>query len=510
MSASGAQSRLQAAAHAPQAVNRLQAILEASQAITTELARQPDWTNPSQQHSTQHDGTSMLPHSMLGTANLDAGTASPGSQAVLADQDVPQETRHLVTEAAVDSAWQAPYNHQAYADGGLQQPDDLLLDTGALLGTAANGPVQPSLSSQADSGQAGPAGKPAAAVTMSAADPGQQQQYNDLVVDLAVQRQQQARLPGVRHSKLWEQQQERMALISSRDPGDEPPGTTQEPVQTAPTGLSVPSPSQMMITGTLAAHSVSEPVLLPEDPFHQKLPQHLLSPAHESWPRQLLQNLESTASDSVQQKIPQHLVKTDADSRGSAMAPQSASPAPTPSMPQPQSAHMSLPTQSSAAQVADAHTSDAQSAEELCVSSQASPASAQDSVATAALNSQQTVHTTGGQVADTSSGSRAVPSSSQLQTLAFDSPGAAQQSSSSGLLRASLAEWLADAVAKRLWSAFKKAHPHGQDQLHQADVQQRDQSQPSLPGLLGRSTLWLMWFDAGLCMGNRKSVGVAL
>ncbi len=379
------------------------------------------------------------------------------------------------TTAAAEATWQAPYNHQAYADELLPSGTDV--PTGACetspVSAAAAAPATsfshpgplPVSCHQAQSMQARDNGCfPGAA----AAGTGLQQQYDDLLLDLAAQQQQQAQLPGVRHSRVWQVQQQpetRTPIENQALPCNGPSGTPKDPVQALLSPILSASPSQASVTGGMAAEAAAS---LPEDPFQQQLPQPLLHPAQACDHQQLPQQLMQGGAESRPQSTPR-----SARASPPAVALQQTA--------QAQSAPLSHATLPALGQASDAQVSDAQSAGVMqWPTPGSSPTAAQTAVTTHTATSSSHgnhTHTLAGAhdqlraAANSSTGSKAVPKGNSPQQLADAGHDDGQQSAGTGLLRASLAEWLADAVASRLWSAFQNGKPESAEAAHEAGAQ---------------------------------------
>ncbi len=470
-----------AAKHAVPPADRHQAHVYDSQAAAAQ--------RPGQPQAVVHTCTQQKVSGMAQVENMTA-TAARETDASLVQASLSTSDHHgdkparQATSAKVPEAtWQAPYNHHAYADELLPSSTDVptaACETSpvnvadAAPATSFSHPgLQPASCSQAQSMQAMDNGCfPGAA----AADTGLQQQYDDLLMDLAAQQQQQAQLPGVRHSRVWQMQQQPgtgTPIDNLRLPCVGPSGIIKDPVQALLSPVLSVSPSQASVTGETAAEAA---VSLPEDPFQQQLQQHLLHPAQACF----------------HQQLPQQLMRDDAES-GPQSTPQSARASPPAvalqQTAQPQSAQMSHIRLLASGQASDAQVSDAQPAGVLqWPTPGSSPAAAQTAVTTHTATSSSGgnhTHTLAGAhdqlraTASSSTSSKAVPKGSPSQQLADTRHDDGQQSAGTGLLRASLAEWLADAVASRLWSAFHRGEPKHAEAAHEADAQ--DNKSPESP-----------------------------
>lgn len=315
-------------------------------------------------------------HQQEGTAQVAVPNSFTLRQVSIGEQQGEEVTEQADARTVSDKAWHLPYNHEAYAD------DSILADTAICAAvsdassvkagdanpmvSASDPTFKPESGQEAQNRQDGGNGDLPGAGTLSAADKGLQQQYDNLVVDLAAQ---QSQLPGVRHSRLWETQLQSQASGPFPQLAAEPLDTLQQHASVLLGQEPLVSPSQASVTGETVAEVAAA---LPEDPFHQQLPQHCLPPAHELSHGRLPQSAEGQLS-----------------------------------------------------KAASANSCSSNAVEASCLQELAG--SRQDP---------------GGQAPDT------------------------------GLLKASLAEWLADAVASRLWSAFQKGKAEGAVVAHETDLQQ--------------------------------------
>ena len=461
-----------AAKHSAPAADGHQAHVYDSQAAAAQ--------RPGQPQAVLHTCTQQKVSGMARVENMTAMAARETDASLVqastrtSDHHGDKSARQATSARVPEATWQAPYNHQAYADELL--PGGTLVPTAACETSPVNASaisfshpgLQPVTCPQAQSVQARDSGCfPGAA----AADTGLQQQYDDLLMELAAQQQQQAQLPSVRHSRVWEMQQQPGTGTPIENlglPCNKVPGTPKHPVQAMLSPVLSASPSQASVTDETAAEAAAS---LPEDPFQQQLPQHLLHPAQ--------------ACD--HQQPPQQLMRDGAESRPQS-TPQSARASPPAvafqQTAQAQSAQMSHATLPASGQASDAQVSDAQSAGVLQWptpgSSHVSPEAAQTAFATHTPTSSSHgnhTHTLAGAhdqlraTASSSTSSKAVPKNNSSQQLADTRHDDGQQSAGTGLLRASLAEWLADAVASRLWSAFQNSKPESAEAAHEAGAQ---------------------------------------
>ena len=432
--------------------------------------------------------------SRLATVKNTTAAAAPETDASLVQAPLStidhlgdKSARQATSAKAPEATWQAPYSHQAYADELLPSSTDLptaACETSPGRAAAAasaksfsHPALQPVSCPQAQSVQARDNGCfPSAA----AADTGLRQQYDDLLLDLAAQQQQQAQLPGVRHSRVWQMQQQ----PETRTPTDNPAlpynkvsGTPKDPVHALLRPVLSANPSQASVTGQMAAEAAAS---LPEDPFQQQLPQHLLHPA-QAWDCQ---------------QPPQQVMRDGAESRPQS-TPQSARASP-PAVALQHTAQAQSAPMSHAMLPASGQASDTQSAGVMQWptpgSSHVSPAAAKTAVViptpTSSSHGKYTHTLAGAQnqqraTASSSTSSKGVPKGSSPQQLADTGHDDGQQSAGTGLLRASLAEWLADAVASRLWSAFHRGKPESAETAHEAGAQdtKSPESPTHMPGM---------------------------
>ena len=311
-----------------------------------------------------------------GTAQAEVPISFTLRQVSTGDQQDNAVTLQAGARSVSDTAWRLPYNHEAYADDSTLA--DIAIHTAgsdaSLFKASDASPMvsasiptaEPESRQEAQKRQTGSTGDLPGAGTLLAADKGLQQQYDNLVVDLAAQ---QSQLPGVRHSRLWETQLQPQASGPLPQLAVEPLDTLQRHAPVLLGQEPSVSPGQTPVTGETVAQLAAA---LPEDPFHQQLPQHCMQPARELSHERLPQSAEGQVS-----------------------------------------------------KAANTNSSSSNAVEASCLQELAG--SRQDN---------------GGQPPDT------------------------------GLLKASLAEWLADAVASRLWSAFQKGKAEGAVVAHETDLQQ--------------------------------------
>lgn len=458
-----------AAKHAAPPTDRHQAHVYDSQAVAAQCPGQPQVVVHT---CTQNVSGLGRDENMTATALRETDASLVQASLSTSDHHGDKPTRQVTSAEVPEATWQAPYNHQAYADELLPSSTDVPIaacetspvsaaDPGPTI-SFLNPGLQPVPCPQAESVQARDNGCfPGAA----AANTGLQQQYDDLLLDLAAQQQQQAQLPGLRNSRVWQMQQHpgactpvEHAVLSYNGPS----GTPKDPVQALLSPVLSVSPSQASITGETAAEAAAS---LPEDPFHQQLPQHLLHPARACLHPQLPHQLMRVGAESRPQSTPQSARASPPDVALQQTA-------------QAQSAHMSHAALPAPGQASDAHMSGAQSAGVMQGPTLgSSPAAAQTAVTTHAATSSSGgnhTHTLPGahdQLRTAASGTnscKAVPEGSPSQQLTDNGHDDGQQSAGTGLLRASLAEWLADAVATRLWSAFQHSKSESAEAAHAA------------------------------------------
>ena len=408
---------------------------------------------------------------------LSASTAMPAcvqSAAGLAlaqGQQIEGAQGHL-EGAATEDAWQIPYNHTVYADEGLHHPSasstavHTVLDVGTTPRTTPDG-CTPAAVSTAPGYQFPATCESPDVARMS--NVGLQKQYDTLLTDLAAQQQQQhLQLPAMRRSRLLDQHPP-AASATEVDPGTQAvsssssthvsDGTSIAQSVQAEAARADASTSPMTATARSGTYPASQMVVLPDDPFNQQLPQHLqdLNQIPEQVPKhlleldQLLQQLPQEQSWPQQWKL-EHASEPSQLHNASPQNPAASQPLyvqtasvssaqvtqHVPSVASAQQPSMSQQLQASAEgqfrPVAELPHSGAESALSSAVASSAIPgtdlqASAMEDPADSASHQAQDSQGT---------------------------PGDAQQPPDKRLLRASLAEWLADAVASKLWSAFEK------------------------------------------------------
>ena len=472
-----------AAKHAAPLADRHQARVYDSQALAAQRPGQPQALVPT---CTQQKASGMAQvKNMTATAAHDTHASLVQASLSASDHQGDETAKQAISARVPEALWQAPYNHQAYADELLPSGTDL--PTAACeappVSTAAAAPaisishpgLQPVSCPQARSLRARDSGCFPGA---SAADTGLQQQYDDLLLDLAAQQQQQAQLPGVRHSRVWQMQQQPGSGTPVENVGlpcDNVSGTSKDPVQALLSPVLSASPSQATVTGAMAAEAAAS---LPEDPFQQQLPQHLLHAAQACFHQQLPQQLMQDGTESRPESTPQ-----SARASPPVVALQQTA--------QAQSAQTPHATLLASSQASDAQVSDAQSAGVMQQPPPgSSPAAAQTAVtihtATSSSHGNHT-HTLSGAhdqlraTTSSSTSSKAVPKGSSSQQLADTGHNNGQQSAGTGLLRASLAEWLADAVASRLWSAFQIGKPKSAEAAHESAADAQDTKSPQCP-----------------------------
>ena len=472
-----------AAQHAVPPADRHQAPVYDSQAFAAQRPGQPQAVV----HTYMQQKVSALPRVEKTTATAAHETDASLVQASLSTSEHhgDKTLRQATSAATPEAMWQAPYNHQAYADELLPSstdPSTAACETSSFSAAAAvpatsfsHPSLQPVPCPQALSVQARDNG---CFPGSSAADTGLQQQYDDLLLDLAAQQQQQAQLPGVRHSRVWQMQQQPGSgtpVENVRLPCDNGSGTPKDPVQALLSPVLSASPSQASVTGAMAAEAAAS---LPEDPFQQQLPQHLLHAAQACFHQQPPQQLMQDSTESRPESTPQ-----SARASPPVVALQQTA--------QAQSAQTPHATLLASSQASDAQVSGAQSAG---VMQQAppgsSPAAAQTAVtihtATSSSHGNHT-HTLSGAhdqlraTTSSSTSSKAVPKGSSSKQLADTGHNSGQQSAGTGLLRASLAEWLADAVASRLWSAFQIGKPKSAEAAHESAGDAQDTNSRQCP-----------------------------
>ena len=467
-----------AAKHAVPPADRHQAPVYDSQAFAAQRPGQPQAVV----HTYMQQKVSALPRVEKTTATAAHETDASLVQASLStgDHHGDKTLRQATSAATPEATWQAPYNHQAYADELLPSstdPSTAACETSSFSAAAAvpatsfsHPSLQPVPCPQALSVQARDNG---CFPGSSAADTGLQQQYDDLLLDLAAQQQQQAQLPGVRHSRVWQMQQQPETRTPNENPAlpcNQVSSTPKDPVQALLSPVLSVSPSQASVTGETAAEAAAS---LPEDPFQQQLPQHLLHPAHACDHQQPPQQLMCDGAESRPQFTPRA-----ARASPPAVALQQTA--------QAQSAPMSHAMLPASGQASDAQVSSAQSA-----GVGSSPAVAQTAVTSHTPTSSSHgnyTHTLAGahdQLGATASSSKTAPKGSPSQQLADTRHADGQPSAGTGLLRASLAEWLADAVASRLWSAFHRGKSESAEAAHEAGAQDTQSSEfpADMPGM---------------------------
>lgn len=324
--------------------------------------------------------------------------------------------------------WQAPYNHAVYADEHSQHPPASDADACSVL-HATTGMPRAATTPHACASAAAPDAGTGLPDVARRSDVGLQQQYDTLLTDLAAQ--QHSQLSTVPHSRLWDHQPPATTPMAAHGAqtvatsADVPCGAIQSVHLEAATGVASTSP----VPVRRSAYPASQVVILPDDPFHQQLPQHL----HElsQLPQRTFQpSAEPYQAQNASPPDPANLPMQDTSESCSASAQDVQVPAPQPSMAQQTQAH----SQDQLAPEPESPGANAESPLPSPTASFALPGAAcQDpAMRNPDASSCQVHHDSQGTSAD------------------------ARQPPDRKLLRASLADWLADAVASKLWSAFEK------------------------------------------------------
>ena len=474
----------QGAETAAQLGGRLQAILGASEAIAAkEAAAAQQKQADDEANLSVH--TETRPLTGFGNPPAYLGTDPSALHAHLSQETSPQQAQPAEGGEMGSAAghWQAPYNHLAYADEPAHITPSASPSAYAVPVPAAHpGNSSPSLmhnSLHSDQSRAHSSAK-SAAVRASAVDAVLQQQYDNLLVDLAAQ-QQQAQLPEMRHSRLWTQQQQQEQDIVSEQPSAPaflaPVSTSNKSVQAmrsdAHTSPATFNHASVAEVDSMPAESSDASVVLPDDPFQQQLPQHLLDQ-----PKLLQPDAQMPQPD-----IPLPFISPE-NSTQRETAPLSVT-----SMPSDQGW---IQTNSQLAAQATPRAEDSLLLTPPLVSQQASSVSVfgQPAMQASAANGQtitqfpnavpQLSNETSSNHNLSADGSSKAVLDSQAEQQDSLSKDSAKQETRESILRASLAEWLADAVASRLWSAVKKAQP---DVAHSVEALQ-DEAFAGVPGTL--------------------------
>lgn len=429
--------------------SRLEAIVQASRAIPVSSRHAP--AASARPHGRQapaaaaesvlqdvtHAGEGMLHASSTLPACVLAAPSLATAQAQA--QQVEGSKGRLEMAATANHTWKAPYNHAVYADEDFRHSPASEADTCTALhptttmSMAATTPhdcTSPAVL-VAPNSRLRPGTDLPDAVRCS--DTGLQTQYDTLLTDLAAQ-QRQSQLSKVRHSRLWDQQPPvatpmaahcAQAVSTTANVPCRVSCTQSEQLEALTTDA---TNSPVPATATRFEHSASHVVVLPDDPFHQQLPQHLheLSKLSQHMPQHSADrrhahntSLQKAASQSAHEAAVSY----------AAPAQDVHSTAPLPSMPQQHRAQSQdqlrpEPEPSGQSAESDLHSPTAS----LALPGAASHAAALSNPANTMDNQAQGHQGTSGN---------------------------ARQPPDKKLLRASLAEWLADAVASKLWSAFE-------------------------------------------------------
>ena len=466
------------AASSNTSVSRLEAIVQASRAIPVSPRHATAATpNPHGRNAEAAAAQPAVPPAQVQQA-APPGATQAGERLLLASLAMPayvQSTPGLAMAqggevegvqgrlegAATEDAWQVPYNHAVYADEGFQRPAaggsavhtalHAAIDA-ASAATTADG-IKPAAVSAAP-GYHFPATSECLDVARMS-NVGLQKQYDTLLTDLAAQQLQQqyhSQLPAMRRGRLLDEQ-------ASAESGTVIDHGTQV-VSSSANASGGTSYIQFVQAGALRADASTSPmteaypasqeVVLPDDPFHQQLPQHLqdLNQLSEQLPKHL-QGLNQ-----LPQQLPQQLHE---QSQPQHWKPEQAS---EPSQLHNASSMHTLP-------VSDAHPSN--SAASTAVAQQ--PSMSWPHQASGQLTPIAELPYSDSDLAQSSPAASSALPGAVLQASAIEdpvdrathgthdsqgTPGDAKQRLDKKLLRASLAEWLADAVASKLWSAFEQ------------------------------------------------------
>ena len=404
-------------------------------------------------------------------APLAGGRLLHGSTALATAQGQDSEAAEARTEGAAteESVWQIPYNHAEYADKDFLHPSagnaavhaaHHAASGVASAMTTLDGCQPATVLPTARQGLSATSEHPDVA---SRSDVGLQAQYDTLQTDLAAQQQQQqSHFPATQLSRLWDQQNPAASRTEATHGVQS--GSTSAPISGWTSTIQCVQPeactadastSPMTATAMGGAYAASQVVVLPEDPFHQQLPQHL----HEliQLPHQLPEQLPEQLPQQLPRRLPEQLHKHSQPQHSSgpsllhngslqelaASQPKLMQPASVPSAAPPLAQQPSMPQQHEAlaegqlrlkAELPHTATEPALSspAASLALPSDVLPASAMEDPADRAIHQ--------------------APHSDSHGTAANN----AKQPRHKKLLRASLAEWLTDAVASKLWLAFEK------------------------------------------------------
>ena len=495
-------------------MSRLEAIVQASRAIPVSPRHAPV---ASAKPYSRHAEAAAAQHAVPPTQAQQAaalGAAQPGDCLLLASTAMPACVQsapgsataqggqigggqiggaqgRLEGAATAEDAWQVPYNHAVYADEGFQRPAAGSTAVHAALhaatdaaSAATNADGRKPAAVSAAPGYHFPATSECPDARMS--NVGLQRQYDTLLTDLAAQQQQHrhhSQLPAMRRSRLLDQQASAESateidhgtqVVSSS--ANASGGTSY--IQSVQAGAlrADASTSPMTVNATSSAYPATQVVELPDDPFQQQLPQHLQDlnqlpeqlPKHlhelDQLPQQLLQHLQDL--DQHPEQVPQHL---HGPSQPQQWKPEQASETSQlhNANPQDPAAHQQLLMQTapvssahptySAASAAVAHQSSMSQQHQAAAQGQLTPvAELPYSGAESALSSPAASSAVPGAVLQASAMKDPVDRATHRAHNSQGIPGDAKQPLDKKLLRASLAEWLADAVASKLWSAFEK------------------------------------------------------
>ena len=396
---------------------------------------------------------------------------------------------HLEGAGTAEDGWQGPYNHAVYADEGFEHAsaNSPAVHTALHVATNAAGAVttpdgcNPAAVSTAP-GYHFPASSECPSVARMS-NVGLQKQYDTLLTDLAAQQKQQRHLQilTMRRSRLLDQQRPAASATeidhgTQADPSSANVSGSASVIQSVQTGppRADASTSPMAATATSGTCPASQVVVLPDDPFNQQLPQHLQDlnqlpeQLHElnQLPQQLPQHLQDLNGLSpLPQQLPQHLHK---QSQAQQWKPEHASEPSQLHNARSQDLAASQPSFMQPASVSSAqitHYVPSAAAAQQQSMSQQHQASAEGQLRPVA----ESPHS-GAESALSSPAASFAPPGATLQASAMEGPadrvnhqahesqgtGDAKQPLDKELLRASLAEWLADAVASKLWSEFEK------------------------------------------------------
>ena len=441
---------------------------------------------PSAQHIRQHVGQpaqDIGQHISLSAQDQQAapragGRLLHGSTAVTTAEGQEGTAAQARPEGAAteeEGAWQIPYNHAEYADEDFLHPPAT-----DVMHTAQHAASQPATAPTTLDGCQPAAVLTAAGQGLSAtsehpdvasrSDVGLQAQYDTLLTDLAAQQQQQSHFPSTRLSRLWDQQNPAAIAMGASFGLQSAPtlsnvsGCTSANLCVQPEAFTADaSTSPMTATATSGAYPASQVVVLPEDPFHQQLPQHLHELMQlpeqlthrlpEQLPEQLPHQLPEQFPEQLPQQLhrqsqPQHSIRPSQLHHSSPQALAASQPrlmqiASVPSAAPPLAQQPGVPQQHEAP-AGDHLRLEAELPLTGTESALSSPAasSALPSVVLPASAIEESDDRASHQAPDSDSHGNAADD--------------ARQPRHNKLLRASLAEWLADAVASKLWVAFEK------------------------------------------------------